>query len=105
MHRHICVLADRGAVWQLIEDAKTHMDRIRKLTLQPHRISELIADHEEIVGAIRNQDTDLAESRVRAHLRTILPSLEQLMKQYPDYFDIDESENGESGKNAAGAGR
>lgn len=103
MHRQICVLADQEAAWQLIEDAKTHMDRIRKLTLQPRKISELIDDHEKIVSAVKGKDAELAEKRVRVHLRTILPSLEGLMEQYPDYFDMDDNEGG-TGKTAAGMG-
>ncbi len=90
MHRRICVLAGREAVWQLIEDAKTHMDRIRKLTLKPLRISELIVDHGKIAEAIRIGDADQAEALMRKHLRTILPSLNQLMEQHPNYFDVDE---------------
>jgi DNA-binding GntR family transcriptional regulator len=105
MHRQICVLADQEAVWQLIEDAKTHMDRIRKLTLQPRKISELIADHEEIVSAIRSLDADLAEARVRSHLRTILPSIEQLMVKYPDYFEVEEAESDSARMKTAGAGK
>ena len=87
MHRQICVLAGQEAVWQLIEDAKTHMDRIRKLTLQPRKISELISDHVKIVDAIKSGEADLAESTMRTHLRTILPSLDSLMEKYPDYFE------------------
>jgi len=100
MHRQICVLADQEAAWQLIEDAKTHMDRVRKLTLKPRNISELIDEHEKIVGAIKNKDADTAEERVRIHLRTILPGLESLMDQYADYFETEEDR---SGKTAAGA--
>lgn len=101
MHHQICVLAGQEAAWQLIEDAKTHMDRIRKLTLQPRKISELIYDHEKIVGAVKRKDADLAEKRVRIHLRTILPGLEDLMEQFPEYFDMDDSEGGKAVAGAA----
>jgi DNA-binding GntR family transcriptional regulator len=102
MHHQICTLAKHEPVWRLIEDAKTHMDRIRKLTLQPRTISELIADHVKIVDAIRSGDADLAESEMRTHLQTILPSLDHLMDQYPDHFEAEERDN--SGR-AAGAMR
>ncbi|MCR9138740.1 MAG: GntR family transcriptional regulator [Alphaproteobacteria bacterium] len=105
MHRQICVLADQEAAWQLIEDAKTHMDRIRKLTLQPRKISELIDDHEYIVDAVRQKNADKAEKRVRTHLQTILPGLESLMDQYPDYFDIDENEATGMNMTATGIGQ
>jgi DNA-binding GntR family transcriptional regulator len=105
MHREICVLADQEAAWQLIEDAKTHMDRIRKLTLQPRKISELISDHVKIVGAIKNGDADLAEAKMRTHLRTILPRLERLIDQYPNYFEEEAIETDNKMVNIMGAPR
>ena len=81
------------------------MDRIRKLTLLPRTISELIVDHTTIAEALRAGDGDMAESRMRSHLRTILPSLEHLMEEYPDYFDVEDSEAGVSMPDATGTGQ
>ena len=89
MHRRICKIAGCDPVWRLIEDAKIHMDRVRKLTLRPVKVTELIRQHEGLVEAIEAKDANLAEQRIREHLQAIFPDMDRLIKEHPDYFDLE----------------
>ena len=87
MHRCIAEIAGWPMVWTHIEEAKIHMDRARKLNLvEVGPFEQLIAQHEAIVSAIEAGDPDKVDRDMRAHLRSILPDLEHLKRQHPDYF-------------------
>ncbi len=87
MHLRICRIADREQVCRLIDDAKAHMDRLRRLDLmKPETLRELIEDHRQIVDAIARGDGDEAEASLRVHVRRALGRLPDLMDRSPEYF-------------------
>jgi len=92
MHRIITGIAGRPMVWTLIEEAKIHMDRARKFSLvETSSFADLITQHEAIVDALEERDADAVDAGMRQHLRTILPDLQRLKSDHPDFFDDDEA--------------
>ncbi len=56
----------------LIDNLKAHLSRIGRLTTDiPGRIGNSVVEHERIVEAIIAHDPDLAERRMREHIRSV----------------------------------
>ena len=73
--------------WEIIEDEKAHMDRVRFLSLpgaSPMR--RLIGQHEAILRGLERADFAAAETAMREHLNEILPTLEKFRAEMPDLF-------------------
>lgn len=87
-HRRLCDLSGHVSVWTVSERAKAHLNRIRRLSLgMPNYLEEMIAEHHQVLDAVANNDPDLAESHLRAHLRTVLREVPRMRAEHPDYFD------------------
>ena len=56
----------------LVDNLQAHLSRIGRLTTDiPGRISESIAEHDRILEAVMAGDPNLAEQRLRAHIRSV----------------------------------
>jgi DNA-binding GntR family transcriptional regulator len=87
-HRLLAEAAGRLAAWQMIEDVKPQMDRVRFLDMtQATPRHAVIAQHAVIVDAIKAGDPAAAERAMRYHLSEILRSLPELSARYPDLFE------------------
>ncbi len=87
-HRLLAEAAGRPAAWQMIEDVKPQMDRVRFLDMTqatPRHI--VVAQHGMIVEAIKAQDPAAAEKAMRHHLSEILRSLPELAAEHPELFE------------------
>ncbi|MGO4706176.1 GntR family transcriptional regulator [Microvirga sp. 2MCAF38] len=87
-HRLLAEAAGRPAAWEMIEDVKPQMDRVRFLDMAqatPRHI--VVAQHLLIVDAIKAGDPVAAEQAMRQHLSEILRSLPELAAQHPDLFE------------------
>jgi GntR family transcriptional regulator, rspAB operon transcriptional repressor len=86
-HRRLCDLSGRLAVWAVSERAKSHLNRVRRLSLgMPDYLPEMIDEHRSVVSAIADRDPDLAESELRHHLRMVLREVPKLRQEHPDFF-------------------
>jgi DNA-binding GntR family transcriptional regulator len=87
-HRRLCDLSGHVPVWTVSERAKAHLNRIRRLSLgMPNYLEEMISEHHRVLDAVAANDPDLAESHLRAHLRTVLREVPRMRAEHPDYFD------------------
>jgi GntR family transcriptional regulator, rspAB operon transcriptional repressor len=87
-HRLLAEAAGRLAAWQMIEDVKPQMDRVRFLDMaQATPRHAVIAQHAVIVDAIKAGNPGAAERAMRYHLSEILRSLPELSARYPDLFE------------------
>jgi GntR family transcriptional regulator, rspAB operon transcriptional repressor len=88
-HQAICDLSGRN-VWNITQRAKGHLNRIRRLSLpMPAYLSEMIAEHREIVTRLAEHDPDGAERALRHHLRMVLREVPRIREQHPGFFDED----------------
>jgi GntR family transcriptional regulator, rspAB operon transcriptional repressor len=86
-HAAISEAAGFPGIWRLAQTAKTQIDRARRLTLPvPGRMEMVIAEHLRIVDAMRRGDEIGVRQAIALHVGTILPDLERLVRDYPDYF-------------------
>lgn len=86
LHRRICALAGHDYAWALIRDHKAHMDRVRLLSLS-FTAHDALAEHREIVSAIKARDADAAVAAMRHHLSRIAGSIERIHETNPGFFD------------------
>jgi len=87
-HRLLAEAAGRLAAWEMIEDVKPQMDRVRFLDMTqatPRHV--VVAQHEIIVGAIRDGNPAAAQKAMQEHLSEILRSLPEMQVQHPDLFE------------------
>ena len=87
-HRMLCDLSGHATVWSVSQRAKGHLNRIRRLSIpMPSYIGEMIAEHRGVVAGVAEHDPDLAEERLRHHLRMVLREIPQIRSEHPDYFE------------------
>lgn len=85
MHQLIAIASGRATVWDIIADIKVHMDRARKLTLQPRHTPTLIEQHRAIIEAIRTSDPDEAAKAMDLHLEFLVAHFDEFIAARPKY--------------------
>ncbi|UJA18901.1 GntR family transcriptional regulator [Thermoleophilia bacterium SCSIO 60948] len=86
-HHTLCDLSGYAEVWRVSQRAKSHLNRVRRLSLPaPDYLGEMIAEHRVILTALGARDPDAAESAMRHHLGMVLRELPRLRDQFPGYF-------------------
>jgi DNA-binding GntR family transcriptional regulator len=87
-HRALCDLSGHPVVWSVSERAKSHLNRLRRLSLtMPDYLPEMSAEHREIVAAVARRDSDAAEQALRHHLAMVPRELPRIRELHPDYFE------------------
>ena len=79
MHQRIAAAARRPNVWELVAEVKVHVDRARKLTLQPHHTPNLVGQHRRIVEAIIAQQSGAAAQAMKIHLSWLLDHFDEFV--------------------------
>ena len=85
-HRTLARLAGVEYAWQLIDDHKMQLDRVRYLTLGASSSRVAIGEHKIIVAAVAAGDVPAAEAAMRAHLARAEVLLAQTIGDHPDFF-------------------
>ncbi|MCY1562180.1 hypothetical protein D9M68_995380 [compost metagenome] len=80
-------LAGVEYAWQLIDDHKMQLDRVRYLTLGASSSQLAISEHKIIAAAVSEGDVTGAEAAMRAHLARAEALLSQTIADHPDYFE------------------
>jgi DNA-binding GntR family transcriptional regulator len=87
-HRYLCDLSGHPAVWPVNERAKTHINRLRRLSLtMPDYLSTMVDAHQAVADAVGAHEPDTAEAVLREHLRAVLREVPRIREQHPDYFE------------------
>lgn len=86
-HRTLARLAGVEYAWQLIDDHKMQLDRVRYLTLGVSSSQRAIAEHKVIAEAVGKADPMAAEAAMRDHLGRAEALLTQTIADFPDYFE------------------
>lgn len=84
-HREICERAGCGFAWEIIHENKSHMDRVRFLSLS-FASQDAFGDHEEIMAALRDRDPERASARMRLHLSRIKDQIARIRADHAAYF-------------------
>jgi GntR family transcriptional regulator, rspAB operon transcriptional repressor len=87
-HRLLAEAAGRPSAWDVVEDVKPQMDRVRFLSLPDATpLNVLVHQHAAILDAVKAGSGPRAVTAMRAHLHEILRSLPQLAEQHPELFE------------------
>jgi DNA-binding GntR family transcriptional regulator len=87
-HSAIAEIAGYPGIWRLILQVKVHVDRYRRLTLPvAGRMSQVIAEHEPILGAIEAHDQAAARLAMEKHLTRLLLDISATQHTNPEFFD------------------
>lgn len=88
LHHVLCDLSRHPTVWSISQRAKSHLNRVRRLSLAvPSYLPEMIDEHRQVVDAVADHDPDAAELALRYHLRQVLRELPRIRADQPDYFE------------------
>ena len=86
-HRLLAQAAGQPAIWDILEDLKTQMDRVRHISARQFPRERLIDQHAAVVAALRSGDPDAAEAQMRTHLKGVLTDLPAIAEAMPEFFD------------------
>jgi DNA-binding GntR family transcriptional regulator len=87
-HRLLAEAAHRPSAWDVVEDVKPQMDRVRFLSLPDATpLNTLVNQHAAILDAVKAGNGAKAVTAMRAHLHEILRSLPQVAKKHPELFE------------------
>jgi DNA-binding GntR family transcriptional regulator len=87
-HHALCDLSGHPTVWSVSERAKSHVNRVRRISLAlPDYLSEGLVEHREIVEAIAAHEAGPAEEMLRHHLRMVLGEVARIRDQHAEYFE------------------
>jgi GntR family transcriptional regulator, rspAB operon transcriptional repressor len=91
LHHALCDLSRHPTVWSISQRAKSHLNRVRRLSLVvPSYLPAMIDEHRQVVAAVAAHDPDAAELALRYHLRQVLRELPTIRVEHPDFFEAAE---------------
>lgn len=87
-HKALCDCSGHGVVWSICDRAKSHLNRIRRLSLPLGGYLEAMREeHRTVLGPVADRDPDAPEDALRYHARMVLRELPQLRSEHPSYFE------------------
>lgn len=90
-HKTLIEISGHPLVWKITREMRLHVERLRRLSLPaPETVGRLVAQHAEIVEAVRSGDARAAKEAMRRHLNEASRVVPVLAAQYPDYFTSSE---------------
>lgn len=89
-HAQLLTTAGQGDAWPVVSEAKTHLDRARRLSLPgDHRIDVLVEQHRRVADLLCAGRSEDAAAVLRDHLRLVLADVEAIRARHPDLFADD----------------
>lgn len=92
MHEAFSVACGREGIWRFVQNAKVHVDRVRRLMLtRDLRFRSLVDEHAAILAAIAAGSPSTAAQAMHEHLEGVLHNLPEARMRHPDFFEADEA--------------
>jgi DNA-binding GntR family transcriptional regulator len=86
-HYSLMNISGHGSAWRTVGQAKSHLDRARRLSLSTTRqLSTLIEQHQQIVDSLAAGDADAAANALRGHLRKVFNDIAAIREKNPEFF-------------------
>jgi DNA-binding GntR family transcriptional regulator len=87
MHAALMTIAGHQRTWRVVENAKLHLDRVRRLAMQiPAKRAVVLTEHRAIIDRVIHRDAAGAVAAMTGHLRTVFHSVEIIMQAHPEFF-------------------
>jgi DNA-binding GntR family transcriptional regulator len=88
LHRAIMDLSGHGSAWEVVRQARTHLDRLRWLANRELKGSEeALGHHEQISQAIVDGDARASVKLLREHILQIEGFIDRLAELHADYIE------------------
>lgn len=87
-HEIFSLISGHAFAWQIIQESKAHLDRVRLLSLAFNQ-ERTLNEHRELYAAVVARDADLAEQKMRTHLTRLSAEIGRIRTDNPDYFAED----------------
>ncbi len=89
-HAYLFKVTGQELSWETIEQNSNHYGRVRVISVWNKEIMmETILQHQKILSAIQEQSVEYAKIYVKTHLHRLENQVQQLINDYPDYFEQD----------------
>lgn len=86
-HQTLFAGLGRSGLHQLVRERSGHLERVRRLHLpEQGKILSILDGHRAIIDAIAARDAQAAIAAIRDHLGRTIARVEDLRREYPDYF-------------------
>jgi len=86
-HAMIAEFAASERVWRIVNGAKAHLDRVRRLSIPiPRHHDVVIAEHSEIARAVAAGDPEAASVAMKTHLDRVFTMIRRHVEERRDYF-------------------
>jgi len=86
-HRALLRIGGHANAWTVVNSAKAHLDRARRLSLvQTRSIPGLVQEHTQIVDALESREVPGAVAHLREHLQGVLRDVRQFQQTHPESF-------------------
>ncbi len=85
LHALMFAAVDSPRAGRLLDAARAPLDRVRRLSLpEPGRASATLAEHRQLIEAVRSGDGDFAAAAMRVHLARVSAAIEREMAKTPE---------------------
>lgn len=85
-HKMMYQISNKMRCYYMVRLMNIHHDRIRELHLHTSNPANIIEEHKEILEALRNRDSDKAETLIREHLTRVYTQEADIRKKFGEYF-------------------
>lgn len=85
-HREICERSGHGYAWDIIRENKSHMDRVRLLSLS-FASTDAFGDHQRVLEALKARDPVRAMTEMHTHLARIKQQIRRIRAEQGQYFE------------------
>ena len=86
-HKTIAEFCFQNRLWKITNIAKSHIDRVRHLTLPlPKRIYEIADEHQRVADFIIRYQPDEVVRAIQDHLNVIFTDIERIRAEHAEYF-------------------
>ena len=87
-HRAMAIAVGRAYAWEIVEQSKAQMDRVRFLSLTMLTPFDMLADqHMQIIDALASCNPTAAAHATAEHLHVLEHTLPEIVKAHPELFD------------------
>jgi DNA-binding GntR family transcriptional regulator len=88
-HYSLMNISGHGAAWRTVGQAKSHLDRARRLSLSmTSQLTTLIDQHQQIIDSLAAGDADAAATALRGHLRKVFNDIAEIREKNPELFAV-----------------
>jgi DNA-binding GntR family transcriptional regulator len=88
-HYSLMNISGHGAAWRTVGQAKSHLDRARRLSLSmTSQLTTLIDQHQQIIDSLAAGDANAAADALRDHLRKVFNDIAEIREKNPELFAV-----------------